>query len=87
MIKQIINKLLDTLKNLDKKILKILNYGLKFCFGIIIISALILFTYLFFVHSDFVFQIGLLTFQIGICFIAEFFASAITVDAISKQQI
>lgn len=87
MIKQIINKLLDTLKNLDKKILKILNYGLKFCFGIIIISALILFTYLFFVHSDFLFQIGLLTFQIGLCFIAEFFASAITVDAISKQQI
>ena len=87
MIKQIFNKLLDTLKNLDKKILKILNYGLKFCFGIIIISALILFTYLFFVHSDFLFQIGLLTFQIGLCFIAEFFASAITVDAISKQQI
>ena len=73
MIKQIFNKLLDTLKNLDKKILKILNYGLKFC--------------LFFLHSDFVFQIGLLTFQIGICFIAEFFASAITVDTISKQSL
>ena len=87
MIKQIINKLLDTLKNLDKKILKILNYGLKFCFGIIIISALILFTYLFFIHNDFLFQIGLLTFQIGLCFIAEFFASAITIDTISKQNL
>ena len=87
MIKQIFNKLLDTLKNLDKKILKILNYGLKFCFGIIIISALILTTYLFFVHSDFLFQIGLLTFQIGLCFIAEFFASAITIDTISKQNL
>ena len=87
MIKQIFYKLLDTLKNLDKKILKILKYGLKFCFGILILSAVILVTYLFFVHSIFLFQIGLLTFQIGICFIAEFFASAITVDAISKQQI
>lgn len=87
MIKQIFNKLLDTLKNLDKKILKILNYGLKFCVGILILSAGILVTYLFFVHSDFVFQIGLLTFQIGICFIAEFFASAITVDTISKQSL
>lgn len=87
MIKQIFNKVLDTLKNLDKKILNILNYGLKFCFGILILSTGILITYLFFIHSDFVFQIGLLTFQIGICFIAEFFASAITVDAISKQQI
>ena len=87
MINQIFNKILDTLKNLDKKILKILNYGLKFCFGIIIISALILTTYLFFVHSDFLFQIGLLTFQIGLCFIAEFFASAITIDTISKQNL
>ena len=87
MIKQIFNKLLDTLKNLDKKTLKILNYGLKFCFCILILSAIILFTYLFFVHSDFVFQIGLLTFQLGVCFIAEFFASAITVDAISKQSL
>ena len=87
MIKHILNQLLDTLKNLDKKILKILNYGLKFCFGILILSAVILTTYLFFVHSAFLFQIGLLTFQIGLCFIAEFFASAITVDTISKQNI
>lgn len=87
MIIEIYRKLSNTLKNLDKKIIKILNYGLKFCFGILIISAVILFTYLFFLHSDFVFQIGLLIFQIGICFIAEFFASAITVDAICKQQI
>ena len=87
MIKMIFNKLLDTLKNLDKKILKILKYKIKLCFGILILSAGILFTYLFFIHSDFVFQIGLLTFQIGICFIAEFFASAITVDTISKQSL
>ena len=39
MIKQIFNKLLNTIKNLDKKILKILNYGLKFCVGILILSA------------------------------------------------
>lgn len=85
MIKQIFNKLLDTLKNLDKKILKILKWGLKFCFAILILSCIILTTYLFFIHNDFIFNIGLLTFQIGICFIAEFFASAITVDTICKQ--
>ena len=87
MIIEIFKKIIDAFKNLDKKIGKILNYGLKFCFGILILSALILVTYLFFVHSDFVFQIGLLTFQIGICFIAEFLASAITVDTISKQSL
>lgn len=85
MLKQMLNKIIDTLKNLDKKIIKILKYGLKFCFAILVLSAIILVTYLFFVHSDFVFQIGLLTFQIGLCFIAEFFASAIAVDTISKQ--
>ena len=85
MIKHILNQLLDNFKNLDKKILKILNYGLKFCFGILIISTVILTTYLFFLHSIFLFQLGLLTFQSGICFISEFFVSAIAVDTISKQ--
>lgn len=87
MIKQFFNIILDTIKNLDKKIFKILHYGLRFCFGILILSAVILTTYLFFIHSDFLFQIGLLTFQIGLCFIAEFLASAITVDTISKQNL
>ena len=85
MIKQAFNLILNTLKNLDKKILKILNYGLKFCFGILIISTVILITYMFFLHSVFLFQLGLLTFQLGICFISEFFVSAIAVDTISKQ--
>ena len=85
MIKQLFNQLLDTFKKLDKKIIKILNYGLKFCFGVLIISTVILTTYLFFLHSVFLFQLGLLTFQLGICFIAEFFVSAIAVDTISKQ--
>lgn len=87
MLKQMLNKIIDTIKNLDKKILKILNYGLKFCFAILVLSAIILVTYLFFVHSDFVFQTGLLTFKIGLCFIAEFFTSAIAVDTISKQSL
>lgn len=85
MIKQIFNQLLDAFKKLDKKILKILNYGLKFCFGILIISTVILVTYLFFVHNNLLFQIGLLTFQLGICFMSEFFVSAIAIDTISKQ--
>lgn len=86
-IKKILITIINSLKSLDKKNLKILKYGLRFCFAILILSAIILVTYLFFVHSDFVYQIGLLTFQIGLCFIAEFFASAIAVDTISKQGI
>ena len=86
-IKIIIATIIKSLKNLDKKILKILKYGLRFSFAILVLSAIVLVTYLFFIHSDFVFQIGLLTFQIGLCFIAEFFASAIAVDTISKQNL
>lgn len=83
----IIKTIIKSLKNLDKKIMKILKYGLSFCFVVLVLSALILVTYLFFIHSDFIFQIGLLTFQIGLCFIAEFFASAIAVDTISKHNL
>lgn len=86
-LKIIIATIIKSLKNLDKKILKILKYGLRFCFAILVLSAIILVTYLFFVHSGFIFQIGLLTFQIGLCFIAEFFASAIAVDTISKHNL
>ena len=87
MITSIIKKLVDTLKNLDKKNLKILIYGLKFSFVVALISVSILCTYLFFIHSDFVFQIGLTVFQISICFAAEFFTSAIAIDSISKQNL
>lgn len=87
LIKKIIITIIKSLKKLDKKILKILKYGLRFCFAILVLSAIILVTYLFFVHSGFIFQIGLLTFQIGLCFIAEFFASAIAVDTISKHNL
>lgn len=85
MIKQMLEKLKNTLKNFDIKILKILKYGLRFCLLISILSVLILATYLFFIHNDFIYQIGLLVFQLSLCFAAEFIASAITVDTIQKQ--
>ena len=85
MIKQIIDKLVYTFRNFDKKIIKILKYGFYFCFLIAIISVIILSTYLFFIHSDFIFKIGLLTFEISLYFAVEFIASAITVDTIYKQ--
>ena len=87
MVIEIMNKIISAFKNLDKKIIKILNFGLKFCLAILVLSSIILITYLFFIHNDFIFQIGLLTFQIGICFIAEFFTSAITVDFIYKHDL
>ena len=85
MFKQMIDKLKNTVNNFDEKILKILKYGFRFCFGVAILSVAILITYLFFVHSDFLYQIGLTLFQLSLCFTAEFIASAIAVDTIIKQ--
>ena len=85
MVIQIIEKLKNTFKNFDKKIIKILQFGFHFCMIVAIISAIILVTYLFFLHSTFLYEIGLTVFQLSLCFTAEFIASAITVDTISKQ--
>ena len=85
MLKNLIKKFKNTVDNFDKKIVKILKYGLRFCFCVAIVSVAVLITYLFFVHSNFIYQIGLAIFQLSLCFTAEFIVSAIAVDTISKQ--
>ena len=85
MLLQILEKLNYTIKNFDKKIINILKYGFKFCLFIAIISFVILFIYLFFVHSVFLYQLGITVFELSICFVAEFIVSAIAVDTIMKQ--
>ena len=84
MYKQIITKIQDGFKNLDKKIIKTLKYGLIFCFLINIISVLLLISYLFFVHTYLVYKIGILLFQISLYYAIFFISSAITVDSIFK---
>lgn len=85
MIKQMIEKLINTFKNLDKKIIKILHTGLRFCFLILLSSMAILITYLFFIHNNLIYQIGLLVFQISLYFAIDFIVSALTIDSIQKQ--
>lgn len=85
MFKQIIDKLKNTFENFDKKIVNILKYGFRFCLLVALLSSTILITYLFFIHSIFLYRIGLAVFQLSLCFVAEFIASAITVDTIAKQ--
>ena len=85
MFKQMIKKIKDIFNNLDKKVIKILKYGLKFCFLIAIISIIILATYLFFVHNIIIYEIGILVFQISLYYSVYCIVSAITVDSIQKQ--
>ena len=81
----IINKLKDTFENIDKKNLNIMKKGLKFCFGILILSISILLTYLIFVKHIFVYQLGLLVFELSLYFAIDFIVAGVVVDTIRKQ--
>lgn len=80
-------KLLDNFKNLDKKTSKIMNYGLKFCFGICIIAVFILFTYVCDFSSPFIYYLGINLFRLSLIFGIEFVVCGFVVDGIKKQVI
>ena len=80
-----IHKINDIFKNIDKKDLKIMRNGLKFCFLILLVSIAILVTYLLFIHSIFIYEIGLLIFQLSLYLAIDFIVAGIVVDTIQKQ--
>ena len=85
MLAQFIKKIKNSFKNLNTQILKIMKYGLKFCFLVLLVSVAILITYLLFLHSAFIYQIGILIFEIGLYFAVFFIISALATDTIYKQ--
>lgn len=84
-MKAMLNKLLDNFKNLDDKTFKIMNYGLKFCFAICILSVLILLTYSFTLPSPSIYYIGINLFRLSLIFGIEFIICGFVVDGIKKQ--
>lgn len=81
----LIDKLKNMFNNIDKKDITIMKNGLKFCFLILVISIIILLTYLFFVKNIFIYQIGILVFQLSLYFAIDFIVAGIVVDTIQKQ--
>jgi len=79
MIKMIINKF----NFMEKKIKKILKYGIIFSCTVCLLAVFILVTYQFNSIPD-LFYIGLSTFRLGIFFIVEFIISAIAIDTIKN---
>lgn len=71
--------------NIDKKDLKIMRTGLKFCFLILLTSMIMLITYLFFMNSVFIYEIGILVFQLSLYFAIDFIVAGIVVDTVHKQ--
>ena len=84
-IKYLSKKIKETCKNLDKKTKKLIKNGLKYCFLLSIISTFILITYLLFIHSVSIYQIGILIFELSLYLSADCIVAGIAVDTIKKQ--
>ena len=81
----IINMLISKFKNLDKKILKIMNIGLIFSFILCVIAGLSLFTYEMFYNLPELFYGGISLFRTSLMFACTFFIFGIGFDSISKE--
>ena len=82
-----INQIIKDLKNLDKLTYKIMKLGIKFCFGICVLSILVLLTYLLLFNTPYLYYCGLLLFRISCIFAIEFIICGIVVDSIKKELI
>lgn len=79
--------LINTIKNFDLKIKKIMINGLYFSLFISIVAAAILIYYISFYHSNFIYYIGIEVMHLSISFAASFIASAFAMDRIKKDLI
>ncbi len=81
MIKNFIN----SIKNIEKDVLKIMLSGFKFSFMICIISCIILLLYKFNPISHILYDSGIILFKTGLTFGVMFFVCAFVIDKIKKQ--
>ncbi len=82
-----INKIITYYKKLDKTTYKILYKGLEFCLILALISASILFIYMLFLKTPFLYYIGINLFRLSLVFSVEFIICGFVVDNIKKQLI
>ena len=80
-----INNIINSFKNLDKLVKKIMKIGLKFCSILGIISLIILVTYNLSFTIPIVFTIGLILFKLSLIFGVEFIICGFAADRIKKQ--
>ena len=80
-----INKFIDNVKNIEKDILKIMIYGIKFSLLICIISSIVSILYILNPISHILFDSGIILFKTGLTFGIMFFICAFAIDKIKKQ--
>ncbi|MCI9366107.1 MAG: hypothetical protein HFJ54_06140 [Clostridia bacterium] len=77
--------LINTIKNFDLKIKKIMINGLYFSFIVSVLATFILIYYISFSHSNSIYYIGIEIMHLSISFAASFFISALAIDKIKKD--
>ena len=82
-----IKKLIDSIKSIDKKVLKIMIFGLKFSFIICVIACIISLYYISNPISHILFNSGIILFKTGLTFASAFFVCGFAMDKIKKQAI
>ena len=80
-----LKKIVSLYKHLDKKICKIMKYGLIFCSILGIFSTLILLIYSFTFPSPFFYYIGIDLLKLSLIFAIEFIICGFIVDGIKKE--
>lgn len=80
-----IKKFIDSAKNIEKDILKIMISGFKFSFIICIISCIISVLYILNPISHILYDSGIILFKTGLTFGVVFFICAFAMDNIKKQ--
>lgn len=82
-----IKKFIDSAKNIEKDILKIMISGFKFSLIVCIISCIISALYILNPISHILYDSGIILFKTGLTFGVMFFISAFAIDNIKKQMI
>lgn len=82
-----INNILNSFKNLDKLVKKIMKQGIRFCSILGIISLIILVTYNLSFTLPILFSIGIILFKLSLIFGVEFVICGLVADKIKKQLI
>ncbi len=80
-----INKFIDNVKNIEKDILKIMNYGIKLSLLICILSSIVSILYILNPISHILYDSGIILFKTGLTFGIMFFVCAFAMDKIKKQ--
>lgn len=80
-----VNILLNKVKNLDAKIVKVMKAGFVFSFIVCILSSMVLLTYEAFYSLPALFHIGISLFRTALCFAVTFFICGIGFDTVQKE--